>query len=45
MSISPSYPAGSLVVDTPGTKHSPGSVGGRLALLIDNKAFRFVPEE
>jgi anti-sigma factor ChrR (cupin superfamily) len=36
------YPAGSLVVQPPGTKHSPGSVGGCLALLIYEKAVRFV---
>lgn len=37
-----SYPAGSLVVHPPGTRHSPGSVGGCLALLVYEQAVRFV---
>ncbi len=35
------YPAGSFVVNTPGTRHAPGSVGGCIALLIYHKAVRF----
>jgi len=30
-----SYPAGSLVIQPAGTRHSPGSVGGCVALLIN----------
>jgi anti-sigma factor ChrR (cupin superfamily) len=37
-----SYPAGSFVINPPGTRHSPGSVGGCVALLIYEKAVRFV---
>jgi len=37
-----SYPAGSLLVNPPGTVHSPGSKGGCIALLIYEKAVRFV---
>lgn len=37
-----SYPAGSLVINPPGTRHSPGSKGGCVALLIYEKAVRFV---
>ena len=37
-----SYPTGSLVIHPPGTKHSPGSVAGCLALLVYEKAVRFV---
>jgi len=37
-----SYPTGSLVIHPPGTQHSPGSVGGCLALLIYERAVRFV---
>lgn len=37
-----SYPAGSFVIHPPGTRHSPGSVGGCIALLIYEKAVRFV---
>jgi anti-sigma factor ChrR (cupin superfamily) len=37
-----SYPAGSLVINPPGTQHSPGSKGGCIALLIYEKAVRFV---
>lgn len=37
-----SYPAGSLVINPPGTRHSPGSVGGCVALLIYDKAVRFL---
>src|SRR5680860_1911368 len=40
-----SYPAGSFVIHPPGTKHSPGSVGGCVALLIYEKAVRFVSAE
>lgn len=36
------YPAGSFVINPPGTKHSPGSHGGCIALLIYEKAVRFV---
>lgn len=37
-----SYPAGSFIVNPPGTRHSPGSKNGCLALLIYEKAVRFV---
>lgn len=37
-----SYPAGSFIVNPPGTTHSPGSKGGCVALLIYDKAVRFV---
>jgi anti-sigma factor ChrR (cupin superfamily) len=37
-----SYPAGSFVIHPPGTRHSPGSRGGCVALLIYEKAVRFV---
>lgn len=37
-----SYPAGSFVVHEPGSRHSPGSVGGCVALLVYDKAVRFV---
>ncbi|MFZ0565358.1 MAG: cupin domain-containing protein [Chlamydiales bacterium] len=37
-----SYPAGSFVIHPPGTKHSPSSVGGCIALLIYEKGVRFV---
>lgn len=40
-----SYPAGSLVVHAPGTRHSPGSVGGCLALLVYQKPVRFLGGE
>ena len=40
-----SYPAGSFVIHPPGTRHSPGSVGGCIALLIYEKAVRFVESE
>ena len=40
-----SYPQGSFVVNPPGTRHSPGSVGGCVALLIYEKAVRFLAEE
>ena len=40
-----SYPAGSFVINPPGTKHSPGSKGGCVALLIYEKAVRFVETE
>jgi anti-sigma factor ChrR (cupin superfamily) len=37
-----SYPAGSFVINPPGTRHSPGSKNGCIALLIYEKAVRFV---
>jgi len=37
-----SYPAGSLVIHPPGTRHSPGSVGGCVALLIYESTVKFV---
>lgn len=37
-----SYPAGSFIINPPGTRHSPGSKGGCTALLIYQKAVRFV---
>lgn len=37
-----SYSAGSIAVNPPGTRHSPGSKGGCVALLIYEKAVRFV---
>lgn len=40
-----SYPAGSFAIHPPGTRHSPGSVGGCLALLIYEKAVRFLEPE
>ena len=40
-----SYPAGSFVIHPPGTRHSPGSHGGCIALLIYEKAVRFVGPE
>ncbi len=36
-----SYPTGSFVVNPPGTRHSPGSHNGCVALLIYEKAVRF----
>ncbi|MGA8992411.1 MAG: cupin domain-containing protein, partial [Rhodoplanes sp.] len=39
------YPAGSFVIHPPGTRHSPGSVGGCIALLIYEKGVRFVEGE
>lgn len=39
------YPAGSFVINPPGTKHSPGSHGGCVALLIYEKAVRFADAE
>lgn len=36
------YPAGTFVAHPPGTRHSPGSHGGCIALLIYNKAVRFI---
>lgn len=39
-----SYPAGSFVVHPPGSCHSPGSVGGCVALLIYDRAVRFIDE-
>lgn len=35
------YPAGTFVVNPPGTRHSPGSTGGCVALLIYEKPVRF----
>jgi anti-sigma factor ChrR (cupin superfamily) len=35
------YPAGSFVIHPPGTSHSPGSIGGCVALLIYERAVRF----
>ena len=40
-----SYPAGSFVINPPGTRHSPGSKEGCVALLIYEKAVRFVAPE
>ena len=40
-----SYPAGSFVIHQPGSRHSPGSHGGCVALLIYEKAVRFVAPE
>ncbi|REK12730.1 MAG: transcription negative regulator ChrR [Planctomycetota bacterium] len=40
-----SYPSGSLMINPPGTRHSPGSKGGCVALLIYEKAVRFVEPE
>lgn len=37
-----SYPAGSFVIHPPGTKHSPGSVNGCVALLIYEKGVHFL---
>ena len=37
-----SYPAGSFVVNPPGTRHSPGSKTGCIALLMYEKPVRFV---
>ena len=37
-----SYPAGSFVINPPGTRHSPGSKGGCVALLIYEKPVRFI---
>lgn len=39
------YPAGSFVINPPGTKHSPGSHGGCIALLIYEKKVRFIQDE
>ncbi|MEO1199158.1 MAG: cupin domain-containing protein [Pseudomonadota bacterium] len=36
------YPSGTLAINVPGTRHSPGSKGGCVALLIYEKAVRFV---
>lgn len=38
------YPAGSFAINPPGTRHSPGSKGGCISLLIYEKAVRFVDE-
>ncbi len=40
-----SYPAGSFVVHPPGTRHSPGSAKGCIALLIYEKGVRFIEKE
>jgi anti-sigma factor ChrR (cupin superfamily) len=37
-----SYPAGSFVVNPPGSRHSPGSREGCIALLVYERAVRFV---
>ena len=39
------YPAGSFVINPPGTKHSPGSHGGCIALLIYEKPVCFVESD
>ncbi|MGE0194091.1 MAG: urea transporter [Methylocystis sp.] len=39
------YPQGSFVIHPPGTRHSPGSHGGCLALLIYDRAVKFVAPE
>ena len=36
------YPAGSFVINPPGTRHSPGSKSGCIALLIYEKPVRFI---
>lgn len=38
------YPEGSFVINPPGTAHSPGSHEGCIALLIYEKAVRFVEQ-
>jgi anti-sigma factor ChrR (cupin superfamily) len=40
-----SYGAGSLIINPPGTHHSPGSKNGCIALLIYERAVRFVAPE
>jgi len=40
-----SYPAGSFVIHQPGSRHSPGSHNGCVALLIYEKAVRFVDSD
>jgi len=37
-----SYPQGSLVIHPPGTRHSPGSKGGCVALLVYERSVKFV---
>ena len=37
-----SYPAGTFVAHPPGTRHSPGSHGGCIALLIYDEPVRFI---
>jgi anti-sigma factor ChrR (cupin superfamily) len=39
------YPAESFVIHPSGTRHSPGSMGGCIALLIYEKGVRFVEGE
>lgn len=39
------YPAGSFVVHPPGSRHSPGSTDGCVALLIYEKAVRFIGDD
>jgi anti-sigma factor ChrR (cupin superfamily) len=39
-----SYPAGSLVIHAPGTRHTPGSREGCVALLIYEKFVQFVED-
>lgn len=38
------YPTGSFVVHPPGTRHSPGSTSGCLALLVYERAVHFVDQ-
>ncbi len=40
-----SYPAGSFSINPPGTRHSPCSHGGCIALLIYNLAVQFLTQE
>jgi anti-sigma factor ChrR (cupin superfamily) len=40
-----SYPEGSFVIHPPGSRHSPGSVAGCVALLIYEKGVRFVDSD
>jgi len=40
-----SYPEGTFVSHPPGTRHSPGSHGGCVALLIYEKPVRFVDQD
>ena len=39
------YPAGSFVINPPGTRHSPGSHSGCIALLIYEKKVQFVESD
>ncbi|MCH9625969.1 MAG: hypothetical protein S4CHLAM123_11550 [Chlamydiales bacterium] len=38
------YPEGSFVIHPPGSQHSPGSIGGCVALLIYEKKVRFLEQ-